>query len=247
MIFTEPILEVLDDAELTAVSVHELAHLDESWPVKVSRAYVPFLLIGMAALFPLMGSFGLIVALVAPALMCAGIVVSQRVARNMEIRSDRHAHAHEGDAGTYARALEKIHEANLIPAVLKGKKSVHPHLYDRMIAAGILPDYDRPAAPKTSWLASLPTLLLVFAVVLAYFLNESLHFLPSVDLAPDHAGDLVTAKLAHPARNWPIRTSGPAGARQATLNRAGPRWSVASHTRQRPRRCPRRPCRPRGG
>ena len=29
------------------------------------------------------------------------------------------------------------------------KRQTHPHLYDRLLAAGVEPDYPRPAAPET--------------------------------------------------------------------------------------------------
>jgi hypothetical protein len=48
---------------------------------------------------------------------------------------------------TYARALERIYEVNLTPAVLGGRP-MHPHLYDRLLAAGVQPSYPRPAPPR---------------------------------------------------------------------------------------------------
>ena len=56
-------------------------------------------------------------------------------------------------AGTYARALEKIYEANLLPVVLREKR-VHPDLYDRLVAAGATPAYARPKPPPREFLAA---------------------------------------------------------------------------------------------
>ena len=57
------------------------------------------------------------------------------------------AKTNEGDAGTYARALTRLYEDNLSPAVNAKKMATHPHLYDRLLAAGVTPDFPRPAAP----------------------------------------------------------------------------------------------------
>ena len=43
--------------------------------------------------------------------------------------------------------LEKIYEANLVPVVLGAKRTTHPELYDRLVAAGVTPEYYRPEAP----------------------------------------------------------------------------------------------------
>jgi hypothetical protein len=48
--------------------------------------------------------------------------------------------------------LEKIYQANQLPAVMRGNNMVHPHLYDRMLAAGVTPDYPRPQPPgRMAW------------------------------------------------------------------------------------------------
>ncbi len=70
--------------------------------------------------------------------------------RAMEKRADRIAKNNEGTDLAYAQALEKIYVANHMPAVNpKSNVAVHPDLYDRMIAAGITPDYPRPEPPST--------------------------------------------------------------------------------------------------
>jgi hypothetical protein len=48
--------------------------------------------------------------------------------------------------------LARLHEDNLVPAVVAQQHSTHPHLYDRLIAAGVTPDFPRPpAAAKMAW------------------------------------------------------------------------------------------------
>ncbi len=70
-----------------------------------------------------------------------------RLVHRMEIRADAMARQPETAAGTYARALAKIYEANLVPVVLGAKRRTHPELYDRLVAAGVTPEYPRPEAP----------------------------------------------------------------------------------------------------
>ena len=70
--------------------------------------------------------------------------------RQLEERADRIAHTNEGEAGTYARALARLYEDNLIPAVLPRRRRTHPDLYDRLLAAGVQPDFPRPAAPASN-------------------------------------------------------------------------------------------------
>jgi hypothetical protein len=80
----------------------------------------------------------------------------------MEERSDRLAQSLEGESAVaYARALEKLYAANLLPVVVRGKRQVHPHLYDRLVAVGVPPAYPRPAPPRGVVLAMLPSLLLM--------------------------------------------------------------------------------------
>src|SRR5262249_12727061 len=78
----------------------------------------------------------------------------KRFRRAREERADHVAHVHEGAPGTHARALEHLHEANRIPAVLGHRSATHPDLYDRMVAADAAPSYARPLPP-----ARLPTAL----------------------------------------------------------------------------------------
>jgi Zn-dependent protease with chaperone function len=147
LIVTERTLEVLSDEELSAVCAHEFAHLNEP-----PRVLVPFILgafLGLPFIFlkPAMGMwqwFGYF-GVLAVVILLAKFTKAFR--RWMERRADSVATVHEGASpGTYARALERIYEANHMPAVLRGGLT-HPNLYDRLLAAGVTPAYPRPAPP----------------------------------------------------------------------------------------------------
>jgi hypothetical protein len=72
----------------------------------------------------------------------------RKVSHRLEERADQMARLNEPDPGAYARALARMHEDNLLPAVHAKSRETHPDLYDRLIAAGFTPDYPRPVAPK---------------------------------------------------------------------------------------------------
>jgi Zn-dependent protease with chaperone function len=156
-------LDALDDRGLFAVLAHELGHLSESRRVRVLRAAGTFAMVPLLLIRPLTASFGLGAPLIALGLVVLTSIVLRRLRRAMEVRADEVAHTHEEDPGTYARALETIYRVNGVPPVLH-KSTTHPSLYDRMVAGGVEPDYPRPAPPKVSRLAALPSAcLLVFS------------------------------------------------------------------------------------
>ena len=156
-------LDALEDPGLGAVLAHELGHLSESRRVRVMRAAGSFAMVPLLLIRPLTASYGLAAPFVALALVLLTSIVLRRMRRAMEERADEVAHTHEEDPGVYARALETIYRVNGVPPVLH-KRTTHPSLYDRMIAAGVEPDYPRPSPPKTSRLAVLPAaFLLVFS------------------------------------------------------------------------------------
>jgi len=68
--------------------------------------------------------------------------------RRMEKRADRLASKTTTNEGVYASALEKMYRENQIPAVNASRRQPHPDLYDRMLRAGVKPDYPRPDRPK---------------------------------------------------------------------------------------------------
>jgi len=150
LLFTERLLEIAPDDELAAICAHELAHLTESKADRYSRsvqmlAFLPWIYFNPLthAFGPAFGFFafyGLIFTTVAVPR------IYRSISRKLESRADEMAKANEGDAGTYARALARLYADNLSPAVMAKSRSTHPHLYDRLLAAGVTPDFPRPAA-----------------------------------------------------------------------------------------------------
>ena len=149
LLVTTRALAELNDAELKALLLHEVGHLRETrrdgWWRMVGVLPLVVIALGgpMAAAFGLLAPLAVIVVLLLVSRLLGGH------ARRLETAADRHAHEHEAadDAGVYARTLERLYACNLTPAVMRGERRAHPHLYDRMLAAGVTPDYERPLPP----------------------------------------------------------------------------------------------------
>ncbi len=148
VVVTDRALAVLDDEELEVVCGHELGHVAESGRVIAARSASAVWLLPLAAAKPLVGSLGLGPYLVF--LLLTILFGRSRLgwSRRLEQRADAIAHDHEPSAGVYARALARLYETDLLPMVGPGAGRTHPHLYDRLVAAGAPPDFPRPAKPS---------------------------------------------------------------------------------------------------
>lgn len=165
--FSRKLVAVCTDDELRAICAHELGHLSETRWTLAGR------LMGALTLFPMIyarpawalaggGGLGFL------GLLVLGIWYGNlRLARSMEKRADHVAREGVEDAASYARGLERLHRTNLAPAVLKpGAAQTHPNLYDRMLAAGVTPDYPRPAVPDNfGWSGTVLTVMTTFTAM----------------------------------------------------------------------------------
>lgn len=169
LVVTSRVMEILDDEELRAVLHHEMAHLREGLVVRLSRL-LPLAGFAVFIFFPPVlhhYGFGGVMLLALCPFLCGRLAGT--IARRMEHRADDAA-IHGADPEKYARALEKFYEANQMPAVMRSNTLVHPHLYDRMLTAGVTPDYSRPDRPGPmawpGWAVLLvPLTLFVFLMV----------------------------------------------------------------------------------
>ena len=146
LMFTERLLELAPDEELAAICAHELAHLTESKAARSSRSIAVLTFLPWIFFNPLTHAFGMF-AFFGLCFTTIGVPrIYLKISRKLESRADLMAKANEGDAGTYARALARLYADNLSPVVMAKNRTSHPHLYDRMLAAGVTPDFPRPAA-----------------------------------------------------------------------------------------------------
>lgn len=167
VVFTSTAMEALDDEACLAIMLHEYEHLREPWAVAWARLVGSLRYFVFAFLKPALYAWSLLGLL---PLVVAFIVIGRLVRimeRRMEVRADHAALGSTEHSPVYAKALEALYRAGKIPAVMQGKHQTHPHLYDRMITAGVTPDYARPAAPARF---TLPSLLCLFVAVAGYVL-----------------------------------------------------------------------------
>lgn len=162
--FTRTARAALTDGEFVALALHELAHLCEPRPIRWARMLGVAALPAVASVRPVAGSLGWGAGLALIGLGVTATAAHALLSRRMEERADRLAREYDSEPGRYARALEKVHEVNLIPAVSPARRGVHPHLYDRLLAAGETPAYPRPAPPSQARAQAALLVALVVAV-----------------------------------------------------------------------------------
>jgi Zn-dependent protease with chaperone function len=185
LMFTREAEAIFTDEELETISAHELAHLNEPLLAKLGRLGPSIALIPFMVSWPVFNSFGLWGVLAILLLFFGVTWLAGILSRHLERVADEAGKDHEASEGLYARALEKLYEANLAPAVMPGKGGSHPHLYDRLTDAGVTPTYERPS-PPSRWRAIVPLLLMLVIAVVAIVA-------PTIPLLPQ---DVPTARMA---------------------------------------------------
>ncbi|MCP5022529.1 MAG: M48 family metalloprotease [bacterium] len=144
---TGPLLQALSQDAQASVLLHELGHLVENRKVRILRSMANYSILALPGLVPFGRAYGYGLALfIAALVLLFGRRVRQR-SSGWEQDADKVALQYEENTGSYARALEGLHRFNMVPAVLGIKNPSHPDLYDRMIAAGVEPDFPIPAMP----------------------------------------------------------------------------------------------------
>jgi Zn-dependent protease with chaperone function len=156
LLFTRRLLDICPDNEIAAICAHELGHLCESKFARAGRLLGGFIYLPWAFLRPLRHMLGDLAFLILLVVSWAFLMFTRKQSRRLETRADTMARAQQEDAGTYARALSRLYEANLMPAVMpKRKTRTHPDLYDRLVAVGAPPDYPRPEPANSTSQAGL--------------------------------------------------------------------------------------------
>ena len=160
LLFTERLLELSPDDELAAICAHELAHLTESRVARYSRSVSLLTFLPWLVFNPLIHRWGMMGLFALCGISFAAPRVYRFISRKLESRADQMAKVNGDNAGTYARALTRLYEDSLLPAVV-AKKTTHPDLYDRILAAGVPSDFARPIPAKAmAWHGTLFAMLL---------------------------------------------------------------------------------------
>lgn len=171
--FTTGLVDIATDAELKAVCAHELAHLTESRTVIAARIAGGALLFPLVFIRPMTAAWPTAGVPVLLLVICVAFYGLRRMSRRLEVRADRAALGSAVDPQDYARALEKIHQVNRLPAVLRGQSlHTHPNLYDRLVAANVPVAYPRPPKPRRfAWTSMV--LMMAFIVMVAVMIGTA--------------------------------------------------------------------------
>ena len=148
IVVTEKICELLHPEELRAVIGHELGHLREKFQTRIILLLAPFFLLPIFTMSLWIDSANGYAVIACGTALLLVFFLLPKLRRRMEVTADALGKQIGGETDIYPRALSRLYESSLVPSVMPGKRKVHPHLYDRMLAAGITPDYPRPKPPS---------------------------------------------------------------------------------------------------
>jgi Zn-dependent protease with chaperone function len=138
IIMTKRLVDELDDSELEAVALHEIAHLNERPGVTRRRELGMLVFLPFLALKPLAGT-----GIVALAVAFAAVVGVRLYLRGMDAaeegRADEEAIELSHRSESLGSGLLKMHESALIPAYVR--RAPHGPLHDRLVLSGLTPDF----------------------------------------------------------------------------------------------------------
>jgi Zn-dependent protease with chaperone function len=143
-------LDLLDDDGLRALLRHELAHFAQGAALRRHAAVAVATLAACSLLFPIYRSCGGVACLATLVAIFGALLLANRLLRaeKLERAADAVAHADGTDGRAYARALETLYRAALLPARMRRVDAPqHPDLYDRLLAAGVVPNFPSPPPP----------------------------------------------------------------------------------------------------
>lgn len=169
VLFTQPLLDSLPREQVRALTAHEIGHLQEGPGSHFLRLIHPLVYLPIICLNPLIEHFDFAMGLL---LALGGYLLATRLymrfLRKAEFAADAAGPEEcEETNRELAAALTTLYRENLVPAVLpQGGLKTHPDLYDRLLALGEDPDFERPGAPSSARSAAL-ALLAVLACGLA--------------------------------------------------------------------------------
>ena len=173
LLFTDRLLARHPDDEISAVCAHEIGHLSEPRLIVLGRVFLNLAwLLPWVFFKPVMHAFEFPGVFVIALLSFAILLGNRGISRRLEKRADKIAHLNEGESGAYARALVRLYEDNLIPAVLARRTRSHPDLYDRLLSLGAQPDFARPK-PATSNAVAVFALLFLLALLVGAKLSQN--------------------------------------------------------------------------
>jgi hypothetical protein len=148
LVITDAAAELLRDEELLALATRELTFFQQPWltgTLRVADSAVVFVMLACMAIGVTVGGHAM---MIGNATGFGAAFLMRPLVRRLQLKADALAARAAIDPASALRALERQYELNLKPVVSALAGSREPHLYDRMIAAGIPPAYPRPEPPS---------------------------------------------------------------------------------------------------
>jgi Zn-dependent protease with chaperone function len=162
IIMTKRLVDELDDSELEAVALHEIAHLNERPSVTLRRELGLLTFLPLLAIKPLAGA-GAVAVIAAFAVGIGTRLYLRGMDAAEEGRADEEAIELSHHSEALGSGLLKMHEAALIPAYVR--RAPHGPLHDRLVQSGITPDFAPiVSSPRMRRLTASMVLALVVAL-----------------------------------------------------------------------------------
>jgi hypothetical protein len=148
LVLTDAAAELLSDDELLALSIRELTFFQQRWlagSIRVADSVVIFFMLACIAIGSTVNHQAMLVGMVVG---FSSAYIIRPFTKRAQLRADALAANSAIDPQAALRALEREYELNLRPVVAVSNRARDAHLYDRMLAAGVVPAYPRPEPPS---------------------------------------------------------------------------------------------------
>ena len=175
---SEKLYNLLDHKQIQSIMMHEYQHFKQN---NVARGFVctiPFVLVGG---YKIISIYNINISTYRIIFILVLLIIAENIAAKIFVREEKEIDdfvSKETDNEAYATALEIMYKENLFPAVT-AKNTTHPHLYDRMLDAGVTPNFPRPQPPqknkKMFIFIVVAVLILSAPQITCVFLNQNLH------------------------------------------------------------------------
>jgi hypothetical protein len=148
LVVTDAAAELLTDEELFALSIRELTFFQQPWLagfIRVADSAVIYFMLVCIAIGSTINQHATLLGAV------VGFVSAYLIrpfTHRAQLKADALAANSAIDPQASLRALEREYELNLRPVVAVSDRARDAHLYDRMVAAGLVPAYPRPLPPS---------------------------------------------------------------------------------------------------
>jgi hypothetical protein len=148
LVVTDAAAELLNDDELFALSLRELTFFQQRWLAGFIRVADSVVIYFMLVCIAIGSTINQHAALIGALVGFVSAYTIRPFTHRAQLKADALAANVAIDPQASLRALEREYELNLRPVVAVSNRARDAHLYDRMVAAGLVPAYPRPLPPS---------------------------------------------------------------------------------------------------